>query len=181
MRVITGSARGRRLETLPGEDIVRPTTGKVKEAMFSILQFQLPGRKILDLFAGCGQLGIEALSRGAESATFVDSSRYSFEVIKRNLTACGFFSSAKVLQMDALQFLNSKNEKYDIVLLDPPYRAGLAQQALPLLPALMNDGGVILCETALEEELPAEIGTFAIDREYRYGKIKLTSYRLKSL
>lgn len=181
MRVITGIARGRNLETLPGEDIVRPTTGKVKEAMFSILQFQLPGRKVLDLCAGCGQLGIEALSRGAESATFVDASRSSIEVIKRNLTTCGLFSSAKVLQMDAIQFLRSKTEKFDVALLDPPYRSGVAQEALSLLPAIMNDGGVILCECALEEELPQEIGTFAVDREYRYGRIKLTTYRLKSL
>lgn len=104
MRVITGFAKGRKLRTLSGED-VRPTTDRVKEALFSIIQFEIEGRRVLDLFAGSGQLGIEALSRGAASAVFVDSSRDSIEVVRENLNTTQLAQSAQVMQMDSLAFL----------------------------------------------------------------------------
>ena len=110
MRVITGTARGRKLITLEGDD-VRPTTDKVKEALFSIIQFEIEGRRILDLFAGSGQLGIEALSRGAKNAVFVDSSKKSVEVVRQNLEATGFSKSAVVLNTDSLAFLRTRAEK----------------------------------------------------------------------
>lgn len=178
MRVITGSARGRRLITLEGED-VRPTTDKVKEALFSIIQFELEGRKVLDLFAGSGQLGIEALSRGAKSAVFVDLSKKSVEVIKQNLENTGFSKNAIVLNTDSLAFAASRAEKYDIAFLDPPYRTGLLQKALPLTASIMNEGGIIICEAPFEEELPENVGDFAMTKEYKYGKIKLVTYRFK--
>ncbi len=176
MRVITGSARGRRLITLEGED-VRPTTDKVKEALFSIIQFEIEGRKVLDLFAGSGQLGIEALSRGASSAVFVDLSRQAVEVIKKNLEATGFTKNAVVLNTDSIAFATTRAESYDIAFLDPPYGKGLLQKALPLVASIMNEGGVIVCEAPYEEEIPEAAGDFSLVKTYKYGKIKLATYR----
>mgnify|MGYP002675531026 CR=1 FL=1 len=114
MRVITGTARGRVLRTLEGED-VRPTTDRVKEAVFSIIQFEIEGRRVLDLFAGSGQLGIEALSRGADSATFVDMSKDSLATVKYNLEHTKLGDRAKVIQTDALSFLKLTKDRFDIV------------------------------------------------------------------
>lgn len=178
MRVITGTARGRVLETLPGED-VRPTTDRVKEAMFSIVQFELEGRKVLDLFAGSGQLGIEALSRGAAYATFVDSSRDSINCVKNNLNKTGLKTNTSVVQSDSLTFIRTAKETFDIAFLDPPYSKGLLQAALPLTAQRMSDGGVIICEHPKGEEMPVEAGDFRLYREYKYGKTALTVYRKK--
>lgn len=180
MRVITGAARGRKLITLEGDD-VRPTSDRVKEAMFSILHFQLEGRRVLDLFAGSGQLGIEALSRGAAQVVFVDASRDSIDIVKKNLHSTDLEKNAKVLNIDFLSFLKQKNDKFDIALLDPPYRKGLLQQALPLLVNIMNEGGTILCESPKEEELPERVGDFVRGKNYRYGKIMLTVYNHKDV
>ena len=103
MRVITGIARGRKLVTLEGEEVVRPTTDRVKEAMFSIIQFDIPGKSVLDLFAGSGQLGIEALSRGAEKAVFVDKSAEAFSVVMQNLKTCGLSDKATLVSFAAPQ------------------------------------------------------------------------------
>lgn len=176
MRVITGTARGRKLETLSGDD-VRPTTDMVKEAVFSIIQFQVQGRMFLDLFAGCGQMGIEAMSRGAKGACFLDMRKDAVAVIRKNLQATGFEDKAQVRCTDSLSFLQAATSKFDVAFVDPPYRKGLCEKALELLPSVMNPGGVILCETALEEELPSSAGEFLLDRTYRYGKIKISTYR----
>ena len=117
MRVITGTARGRRLKELPGL-ATRPTTDKVKESLFNIVQFDIEGRKVLDLFGGTGQLGIEALSRGAEHVTFVDLSKAAAGVIRENVKVCGFSERAQVLQGDALAFLSGCREKFGLVFLD---------------------------------------------------------------
>ena len=119
MRVIAGEARGRRLETREGMD-VRPTPERVKEALFNILQFQIEGRRVLDLFAGSGQIGLEALSRGAAEAVFVDASRESLEVVKRNIRSLGMDGKSKTFQMDFSAFLLRRQEPFDIVFLDPP-------------------------------------------------------------
>ncbi|MCQ2472148.1 MAG: 16S rRNA (guanine(966)-N(2))-methyltransferase RsmD [Clostridia bacterium] len=178
MRVITGTARGRVLETLPGED-VRPTTDRVKEAMFSIVQFELEGRRILDLFAGSGQLGIEALSRGASNAVFVDSSKDSVHCVKSNLLKTGLKSNAVVIQTDSLNFIKTSKETFDVAFLDPPYAKGLLQAALPFVAQRMSDGGVIVCEHPKGEEMPLEANGFVLFREYKYGKTALTVYRKK--
>jgi 16S rRNA (guanine(966)-N(2))-methyltransferase RsmD len=177
MRVITGIARGMRLDTLPG-DAVRPTADKVKEALFSILQFELEGRRMLDLFAGCGQLGIEALSRGAGQAVFVDASRNSAEIVRRNLQRTKLEKNARVVVSDSIAFLKGSHELFDIALLDPPYRKGLLEQALPLLERVMKPTGVIVCEHPEDVELPETAGTFVRTRSYRYGRIHLTLYRI---
>lgn len=177
MRVITGIARGRRLRTLDGDDIVRPTAEKVKEAVFSIIQFDIEGRNVLDLFAGSGQMGIEALSRGARRCTFVDASRQSIEVVRQNVRACGFEDSSSIVLSDSLGYLSRCRERFDIAFLDPPYASGLIPRALEPLSSIMNKGGVILCETAKDTELPDIAGCFTKRRIYSYGSTQITLYR----
>ncbi|MCR5207702.1 MAG: 16S rRNA (guanine(966)-N(2))-methyltransferase RsmD [Eubacterium sp.] len=176
MRVITGSARGRNLITLPGEEITRPTTQSTKEALFSSIQFELEGTQVLDLFAGCGQLGIEALSRGARFCTFVDNNRSAVKIVEENVKKCGFEDVSSVVFSDALAFL-SRNGGYDIALLDPPYNKGLIAECLEKLVTKMKDEGVIICETAKNEALPETVGEWSVSKEKAYGKTKLTYYR----
>lgn len=180
MRVITGQARGRKLLTLSGEE-VRPTPDRVKEAVFSAIQFEVEGRRFLDLFAGSGQMGIEALSRGAAQAVFVDKSRDAVETVKKNLQSCGLEQKSRVLNMDSLAFLLQKSEPFGIAFLDPPYGSGLIEKALPLVINLMTPGGVILCECPAAEELPDKVGEFALNKRYRYGKISIARYRRKGV
>lgn len=175
MRVITGSARGRKLETLEGLD-VRPTTEVVKEAVFSIIHFRLPTANVADIFAGSGQMGIEALSRGAAKATFVDQSRASLEVIRRNIASTGFQKQSVVLMAGAEQFLRQTNDKFDIIFLDPPYAQGYGEKLLPMLKKPLAEGGLILFEHGREETLPESIGGLKRVREYRYGKTLITTY-----
>ena len=175
VRVITGSQRGRKLFTLEGND-VRPTTDKVKESIFNIIQFDVPGAKVIDLFAGSGQLGIEALSRGADSCVFVDASSKSISVVEENLKITSFREKSKTVRSDALGYLDRVIEKYDIALLDPPYKAGLMEDAIERIAPHINENGVIVCETGSEELLPENIEGFTSKR-YKYGKIALTVYR----
>lgn len=171
MRVITGLARGRKLFEPLGSDI-RPTTDMVKEAIFNIIQFDVPGRKVLDLFAGTGQLGIEALSRGAASAVFVDADGNACRLILQNLDHCDF--EAKVQRSDALAYLESCG-KFDLIFIDPPYSSDLAQRALEKIYQfdILEEGGIIVCESGRDSQLappPAGYGA----KEYRYGRVKLT-------
>ena len=121
MRVIAGEARGRRLEALPGTDVTRPTLSQVKEAMFSIVQFDLPGARVLDLYAGSGQLGIEALSRGAARCVFLDENREAVNIVMRNCKTCGVFDRSRVNVGEAARYLSACREQFDVVLLDPPF------------------------------------------------------------
>ncbi len=175
MRVITGSARGRRLKT-PENDAIRPTTDTVKEALFNILQFDIEGRRVLDLFAGTGQLGIECLSRGAASVVFVDRDREAIRIVKENLKACGL--SAPVLQEDALRFLE-RGQTFDLVFVDPPYDSQLYRPVLETINSvdILSDGGIIICETRRENDLPEMIAPYHKGREYCYGKVKLCLYK----
>ena len=139
MSVVAGEARGRRLEALPGTDVTRPTLSQVKEAMFSIIQFEVEGAAVLDLFAGSGQLGIEALRRGARLAVFVEQSRKAQEVVRQNLLATTLAEHSRVTAMDAIAYLQGCRDHFDIALLDPPYRSGLLEKALPLLCERVRD------------------------------------------
>ena len=177
MRIISGSARGRRLKELQGMD-TRPTTDKVKEALFNIIQFDIEGRQVLDLFGGTGQLGLEALSRGAERCTFTDQRREAAALIRENIKACGFQDQTHVVQGDAISFLSGCREKFDLVFLDPPYGAGMLEKALEAIAKIdiMTENGIIVCESAAESALPELAAPYAKGRDYRYGKIKITLY-----
>lgn len=176
MRVITGTAKGRRLITLEGEDI-RPTSDKVKGAIFNSIQFDIEGRTVLDLFAGSGSLGIEALSRGAKKAVFIDLSRDAVRVVNDNLEHCKLKNDATVFNGDSLSYLKTTREKFDIIFIDPPYRKQLAQKALSLVTNVMNEGGIIVCETGFDEDVPESIGNFTVSKSGKYSKTKLTIYR----
>ncbi len=176
MRIISGSKRGKKLISLAG-DQVRPTTDRVKEALFDILQFSVEGKRFLDLFAGSGQIGLEALSRGAAQAVFVDVLRDSVRVVEKNAAAAGFTDKAKIVRADFSDFLRAERGQFDFAFLDPPYRTGLLQKALPMTTERMAPDGVIFCEHPRDEELPEQAGGFAKSREYRYGRIVLTAYR----
>lgn len=175
MRVITGTQKGKRLRTLEGND-VRPTTDRVKEGVFSALQFLIEGRRFLDLFAGSGQMGIEAVSRGAKEAVFVDSSKKALQVINDNINACGFQDKTKVVSGNAQSFLRSNREEFDIAFLDPPYRQGLLEEIFPLVCENMKKTGIILCEHPEDEKIFKKYGKFYLDRQYRYGKIIVSSF-----
>lgn len=177
MRVISGTARGRRLKELPGMD-TRPTTDKVKEALFNIIQFEIEGRRVLDLFGGTGQLGIEALSRGAAHCTFVDSSRQAAAVIRDNLKTVGFSDLSAVQQGDALAFLAGCRQRFDVILLDPPYQTDLLENCIQNITRfdILSEHGIMICESAAEKQMPEPDAPYEKGREYRYGKIKLTVY-----
>ncbi len=176
MRVITGTARGRKLITLEGED-VRPTGDKAKEGMFSAIQFEIEGRRVLDLFAGSGQLGIEALSRGAKSATFVDKNKKALEVVRENLKNTGLSSSATLFNTDSFTFVKTSRETFNIAFLDPPYAKGILQQLLPLTEELIVPGGVIICEHPYGEEMPEELERMKLFKVYKHGKTAVSIYR----
>ena len=175
MRVITGTARGRRLKELEGTE-TRPTTDRVKEGLFSALQFDIEGRRVLDLFAGTGQLGIEALSRGAKSCLFVDRSAEALAVVKANCKTAGVDRQSDIRQGEAESFLANIRGPFDLALLDPPFHHDTVAAVLPLLAAKMAPGGVVLCETEREADLPEQAGTLTLVKQYNYGKIKVSRY-----
>ena len=174
MRIIAGDYKGRRLQS-PQDYSIRPTTDKVKEALFSILTEKIWGSRVLDLFAGSGQLGIEALSRGARSCTFVENNRGAKQVVERNLAHCRLEEQANVVFSDAVSFLN-RSGTYDLVLLDPPYGKGILQRVLAALVPRLSDDAMVVCESGRDEELPAQVGSFVLDRERRHGKTKIALY-----
>lgn len=177
MRVITGTARGRKLLELEGLE-TRPTTSRVKEGIFNIIQFDIEGRRVLDLFAGTGQLGIEALSRGAASAVFVDQRRDASAIVRENLERTGFAGKAQVITGDAMAYLTSAKEKFGLIFLDPPYTANLWTRALQTISQfdILQNHGIILCESPLEQDMPVLPPPYFQHRVYRYGKIKVTTY-----
>lgn len=134
------------------------------------------GRRFLDLFAGSGQIGLEALSRGAREAVFVDSSRDSIRVIEKNVQATGFAERAKVIPASFESFLLKETGCFDIAFIDPPYAAGLLPRALELAAEKMSPGGVLICEHGSREEPPREAAGFILRKTYRYGKTSLTAY-----
>ncbi len=180
MRIISGTARGRRLKTLEGMD-VRPTTEKVKEAIFSSIQFDLPQAIVLDLFAGSGQLGLEALSRGAKRAYLIDHSSRAMAVIRENIAATGFTAQSEAIQTEAAAFLKvlSPSVQFDLVFLDPPYRHDTIQEMLMLLEKHLALDGKIICEHERELELPDTISVWQKKKTHAYGSIAVTTYIYK--
>ena len=178
MRVIAGKARGVQLKTPEGMQ-TRPTADRVKEAMFSILQFDLPGTRVLDLFGGTGQLGIEAMSRGAKSAVFVDAGEKACALIKENLKRCKMENDAKVVRSDYMQYLERCRETFDIVLLDPPYAEVFLENALKKLSEIdiLESGGIIVAERPVGKSLLCDFSGFSRSKDYKYGQTLLTLYR----
>ena len=173
MRVITGTARGRRLKEPEGLD-TRPTTDRVKEGLFSAIQFRIGGSRVLDLFAGTGQLGIECLSRGAAWAALVDCRSACAAIIRENLRLTGLSDRAEVLQRDALDYLAGEREGFHLIFLDPPYDSGLLQKAVERIAArnLLLPGGTLILEHPADRLLPPT--PYRPGRTYRYGKIAVT-------
>ena len=178
MRVISGKARGTVLKT-PDGMTTRPTADRVKEALFSIIQFDLPGKRILDLFGGTGQLGIEALSRGAVFATFVDHGEPACKVIRENLKRTKMEEQGRVVRSDYLTFLRNCRETYDIVLLDPPYAEVFLENSLKLITEIdiLQSGGIIVAERPVGKDLPWDFEGYTRSKDYKYGNTLLTLYR----
>ncbi len=177
MRIIAGEFKGRRLES-PADNSVRPTTDKVKEALFSILTEKIWASRVLDLFSGTGNLGIEALSRGAAECVFCDSSRDSIRLIKSNIAHCKAQDGARVIPGDFRKTLMNLEGTFDIILLDPPYGKGFLEPAFELIRdrGLLAEDGVIVAEHRKEEDLPEEFFGFKKIKERKYGIIKLSIY-----
>lgn len=176
MRVISGICGGLPLKSLPGLD-TRPTTDKVKGAIFSILQGHIAGSGVLDLFSGSGAMGIEALSRGAKSAVLVDSSRKAVEIINKNLefTKLG----AKVVCLPAEKYLSSCTEKFDLIFMDPPYFSSHISECMKIISEknLLSDNGMIVAECDASEEISEKIGSFSRVDERIYGRVCVLFYR----
>ena len=181
MRVITGSARGVVLKTPDGLH-TRPTSDRVKEALFSIIQFDIPNAKVLDLFGGTGQLGIEALSRGAKNAIFVDEREDACSLIKENLRRTKLAQNATVLRSDYMSYLKRCREQFDIIFLDPPYAEVFLENSLKLITEIdiLRDSGIIVAERPLGKELPWSFEGYTRSKDYKYGKTLLTLYRKDS-
>ena len=178
MRVISGSARGITLKTPEGLN-TRPTADRVKEAIFSIVQFDLPGKRVLDLFGGTGQLGIEALSRGANSCTFVDQSDKACRLIKENLKRTKLIDQSQVVQTDYKSYLMKCNQKFDIIILDPPYAEDFLENSLKLITEIdiLQYDGIIITERPLEKDLFVDFVGFTRSKDYKYGKTVITLFR----
>ncbi len=170
VRIISGKSRGRKLLAPPGLD-TRPTTDRVKESMFNLLIPYLPAKNVLDLFAGSGALGIEALSRGAEKCTFLDTDKAALLTIKKNLELARETENSEVLSADALTYLGRTSSKFDLIFLDPPYNKGLLTKALTLIfeRDLLSESGVIVAESEAGGEEPPS-GLFKALKNARYGK-----------
>ena len=173
LRIITGKAKGKRIETLAGE-ATRPTSERIKEALFSSIQFDIEGRRVLDLFAGSGQLGLESLSRGAESVSFVDMSREAIDIVKRNAKFTGFFDSCRYIVSDFRNYIRkaSGRDKYDLVFIDPPYSMECCAEALRRLVSskLLSAGAIVVLESGSEEIKADELEGFEVIKSTHYGK-----------
>lgn len=186
MRIISGSARGRRL-LAPKGNRTRPTSDRVKESLFNILTVlkgDFAGKRVLDLFAGTGNLGIEALSRGADHAVFIDDNREAAALVRKNLALAGYAERGRVLHKDvlaALKLLNESGASFGIVFIDPPYGMGLSAQVLEFLSAsaIIDEQSVIVAETAAREELSDSFGMLREFDKRVYGDTALTFYRLQ--
>ena len=174
MRVISGSAKGRKLKTPRGMD-VRPTADSVKEAVFNIIREDVIGCRVLDLFAGSGQLGIEALSRGAKEAVFVDVSATSLKLVKDNLMLCGF--TGKTVKEDAINYLQDASS-FDLIFIDPPYDSDCYEKVFEKIKSfdILTDGGIIIVESRRNKTLPDLEYPYKMLKVYEYGSVKISTY-----
>ncbi len=179
MRIIAGRAGGLKLKSLKGKD-VRPTLDRVKESMFNIIAFDLPGAEVLDLFSGFGSLGIEALSRGAAKSDFVEINKAHLKVIEQNLKKAKLFDLAKLYNQDVYLYLKNCSQKYDIIFMDPPYKKDMSAEAIKLIIEndLLKEKGLIISERA-ETENVEEYRELKIIKNKKYGNSLIIIYQLK--
>ncbi len=173
LRIITGTAKGKRIDTLDGE-ATRPTSERIKEAIFSSIQFDVENRRVLDLFAGSGQMGLEALSRGAATASFVDLSREAMDIVKRNAKTTGFFDSSRYMVSDWRNYIRKAagRVKYDLVFIDPPYAMECCNEAVEKLLAagLLAIGAIVVLESGTEDFDASSHPEFDVIKSTHYGK-----------
>lgn len=173
LRIITGTAKGKKLKTLEGE-ATRPTSDRIKEAVFSAIQFDVENRRVLDLFAGSGQLGLEALSRGAQSAVFIDSAREAIDIVKENARTTGFFDKCRYLVSDWRNYIRkaSGRDKYDLVFIDPPYAMECCEDAVARLveAELLEGGAIVVLESGTENPDFSANEDFEVLKSTHYGK-----------
>ncbi len=173
LRIITGKAKGKKLETLLGDE-TRPTSERIKEAIFSSIQFDIEDRRVLDLFAGCGQLGLEALSRGAVSASFVDASRDAIDIVKKNAKTTGFFEDSRYIVSDWRNYIRKAagKDRYDLVFIDPPYAMECCADALLRLEnaGLLAPGAIVVLESGEENIDVDSFVNYEVMKSTHYGK-----------
>ena len=177
MRIISGLRRGMKLSSLDGLD-TRPTTDRVKENVFNIISFSLPCGNVLDLFAGSGALGIEAISRGSSHCTFVESNKNAIKIIKQNIESASFSDKCDILMSDAVSYLKSCSNTFDLIFLDPPYNKGFLTPVFKTIAErkLLNPGGVIVCETELSGETVSDTN-FECIKQAKYGKTIISIFK----
>lgn len=178
MRIISGKYRNKQLKTLEGLD-TRPTTSRIKESIFNIVQFNISDSTVLDLFSGSGQMGIEALSRGATHVDFIDQSPKAMSIIKKNLEICDF--GYETHQTDYVSFLKNCKKQYDIIFLDPPYHTVMLNNSISLINdfKLLKKCGIIVCETSIEDKISLDNTCFEVLKTYKYGTINITTIKEK--
>lgn len=173
LKIITGTAKGKIIKTLEGE-ATRPTSERIKEAIFSSIQFDIENRRVLDVFAGSGQMGLEALSRGAECCTFIDSSREAMDVVKENVSRCGFSGKSKYLVSDAKNYIRKAagRDVFDLVFIDPPYALECSAEVMRKLVScnLLADGAIVVIESGTEQINADEFPEFEVTKSRQYGK-----------
>ena len=190
IRISGGAAKGRRIGVKKvftrknGSDELRPTSSKVREALFDIMRNKLPGASFLDLYAGTGGVGVEALSRGAAQVVFVESDAIRADMIRQVVSMLDFTGRAKVIEGKALDFVRRegmKEHRYDIVYLDPPYHSEELANMLPLLGEgkILQEGGEVVVEHFSKKSIPEGVKFLALKKRYKYGDTHLTVYTLK--
>ena len=177
MRVVSGALKGLKLEAILKNEKIRPTTDKVKESLFNILQFEIKGKIFLDLFGGSGQIGIEAASRGAEEVIIVENSPIALSTIKKNVNKLKQNFNIEIVNSEAIEFLEKMNKKIDIAFLDPPYGSDLLEKALGIIEPIINEGGIIVAETMANKILDINMRKFKEIKSYKYGNIVIKIYR----
>jgi len=180
MRIISGKHRGKKLLTLEGMDVTRPTSDRVKEALFSILGNTIIDATILDMFAGSGALGLESISRGAKECVFIDSSAQAINVIKKNIALCKEENVSLVMNLDyRLALEKIKNKKFDIAFIDPPYLKDIEISALNLVSEVLSDEGIVIVETDQKDDIPEEVSNLVKYDERKYGRTIISFYRFQ--
>lgn len=177
MRIISGSRRGHKLLEFTGQD-VRPTTDRVKESVFNIIQSFIPDARVLDMFSGSGALSFEALSRGADSAVCIDTDKRSVDIIRKNAQALRFEDRCEILNMSCMDYVNRDCGKFDVIFLDPPYNKGFIEPALDAIVKneLLSDDGVIMLESD-NTDFYGEVEGLTIYRQRKYGRTFITVYK----